>query len=138
MTTVSGEICTVDPDGLVARLRCLAGAPRRRGGDRKSLYLSTAAALRQSAASCARYNRPMERALLRGATAARFLARYWQQRPLLIRRAIDGFRGILSWRESIGLALRGDCVARLAGREGGHSTLPHGPVRRRDFTALPQ
>ncbi len=80
----------------------------------------------------------MERALLRGATAARFFARYWQQRPLLIRRAIDGFRGILSWRESIGLAMRDDVESRLVVRERGRWTLVHGPFRRRDFRALPE
>ncbi len=80
----------------------------------------------------------MERALLRGATAARFLARYWQQRPLLIRRAIDSFRGILSWRESIGLAMRDDVESRLVVRERGRWTLVHGPFRRRDFRALPE
>ncbi len=80
----------------------------------------------------------MERALLRGATAARFLARYWQQRPLLIRRAVDGFRGLLSWRESTDLATRDDVESRLVVRERGGWTLVHGPFRRSDFRALPE
>ena len=79
----------------------------------------------------------MERALLRGATAARFLARYWQQRPLLIRRAVDGFQGLLSWRESTDLATRDDVESRLVVRERGGWTLVHGPFRRSDFRALP-
>jgi 50S ribosomal protein L16 3-hydroxylase len=80
----------------------------------------------------------MERALLRDATAARFLARYWQQRPLLIRRAMEGFRGILSWRESRELAMRDDVESRLVVRERGRWTLVHGPFRRGDLRALPE
>ncbi|TMH59416.1 MAG: cupin domain-containing protein, partial [Betaproteobacteria bacterium] len=72
----------------------------------------------------------MERALLRGATAARFLARYWQQRPLLIRRAVDGFQGLLSWRECTDLATRDDVESRLVVHERSGWTLVHGPFRR--------
>ena len=80
----------------------------------------------------------MERALLRGATAARFLARYWQQRPLLIRRAVDGFQGLLSWRECTDLATRDDVESRLVVHERSGWTLVHGPFRRSDFRALPE
>ncbi|HEX8010988.1 MAG TPA: cupin domain-containing protein [Casimicrobiaceae bacterium] len=80
----------------------------------------------------------MERALLGGATAARFLARYWQRRPLLIRRAIPGFRGLLSWRELVALAARDDVETRLVVRERGRWKLAHGPFRSRDLRALPE
>ncbi|TMG86070.1 MAG: cupin domain-containing protein [Betaproteobacteria bacterium] len=80
----------------------------------------------------------MERALLGGATAARFLSRYWQQRALLIRRAIPEFRDILSRWELIALATRDDVESRLVVRERGRWTLAHGPFRRRDFRALPE
>jgi 50S ribosomal protein L16 3-hydroxylase len=80
----------------------------------------------------------MESALLGGATAARFLARYWQRRPLLIRRAIPGFRGVLSWRELVALAARDDVETRLVVREGGRWALEHGPFRARDLRALPE
>ena len=110
-------------------------APARRS---QILYLSLATAPPPERATGARYNRPMERALLRGATAARFLARYWQQRPLLIRRAVDGFQGLLSWRESTDLATRDDVESRLVVRERGGWTLVHGPFRRSDFRALPE
>jgi len=84
-----------------------------------------------------RYNRSVERALLRGATAARFLRRNWQKRPLLIRQAIAQFRGILSLRELFALAVRDDVESRLIVRERNAWTLVHGPFRRSDFRMLP-
>ncbi len=87
--------------------------------------------------SGARYNPPMRRALMGGATATRFLSRYWQKRPLLVRQAIPGFRSILSWKELVSLAARDDVESRLVLRDRGRWTLEHGPFRRRDLTALP-
>jgi 50S ribosomal protein L16 3-hydroxylase len=80
----------------------------------------------------------MESALLGGATRERFLQRYWQKRPLLIRQAIAGFRGLLSTRELFALAGRDDVESRLVLRERGRWSLVHGPFRRADFRALPQ
>jgi 50S ribosomal protein L16 3-hydroxylase len=85
-----------------------------------------------------RYNRSMDAALLGGATRGRFLQRYWQRRPLLIRRAIAGFRGLLSTRELFALAARDDVESRLVLRERGRWSLAHGPFRRGDFRALPK
>jgi 50S ribosomal protein L16 3-hydroxylase len=79
----------------------------------------------------------MEPAVLGGATA-RFLQRYWQQRPLLVRQAIAGFRGLLSTRELFALAGRDDIESRLVVRERARWTLAHGPFRRADFRALPE
>ena len=79
----------------------------------------------------------MERALLRGAGAARFLSRNWQKRPLLIPQAIAGFRGLLSLRELLALAGRDDVESRLIVRERNAWTLAHGPFRRSDFRTLP-
>ena len=107
---------------------------------RAALYCTPAAPIdRRSEAKSdgARYNRSMERALFRGADAARFLRRYWQKRPLLIRRAIADFRGILSPRELFALAARDDVESRLIVRERNGWTLAHGPFRRGDFRALP-
>jgi 50S ribosomal protein L16 3-hydroxylase len=84
-----------------------------------------------------RYNRPMQRALLGGGTAVRFLHRYWQKRPLLIRQAIPAFRGMLSWSELAELATRDDVESRLVVRERSRWTLTHGPFRRRDLRDLP-
>lgn len=85
-----------------------------------------------------RYNRAMDTALLGGATLRRFLRRYWQRRPLLIRQAISGFRGLLSTRELFALAGRDDVESRLVLRERGRWSIANGPFRRVDFRALPQ
>jgi 50S ribosomal protein L16 3-hydroxylase len=84
-----------------------------------------------------RYNRSMPCALLGGATAARFLSGYWQKRPLLIRQAIPGFRGLLSWKELKALALRDDVESRLVVRERGQWSLARGPFRDADLRGLP-
>lgn len=83
------------------------------------------------------YNRRMDPALLGGAPR-RFLRRYWQQRPLLIRQAMAGFRGLLSTRELFALAARDDVESRLVVRERGRWSLAHGPFRHADLRALPQ
>ena len=79
----------------------------------------------------------MRRALFGGAAAARFLSGYWQKRPLLVRQAIPGFRGLLSWEDLVALAVRDDVESRLVRRERGRWTLVHGPFRRGDLAALP-
>ena len=80
----------------------------------------------------------MEPALLGGTTPARFLQRYWQKQPLLIRQAIAGFQGLLSMRELFALAGRDDVESRLVLRERSRWTLAEGPFRRADFRALPE
>ncbi len=76
-------------------------------------------------------------ALLGGVTRGRFLQRYWQQRPLLIRQAIAGFRGLLSTSELFALAARDDVESRLVLRERGRWSLTYGPFRRSELRALP-
>jgi 50S ribosomal protein L16 3-hydroxylase len=80
----------------------------------------------------------MERALFAGSNAARFLARYWQKQPHLIRDALPGFRGLLSRDDLAGLANRDDVESRLVLRERGRWTLAHGPFSRRDLERLPE
>ena len=72
-----------------------------------------------------------------GAAATRFLARYWQKRPLLLRQAFPGLRSILSRDQLMALALRDDVESRLVTRERGAWTLTHGPFRRSHFRGLP-
>lgn len=79
----------------------------------------------------------MERALFDDVAAARFLDRYWQKRPLLVRSALAGFRGLLSWDDLVSLALRDDVESRLVLRHRGRWTLTHGPFRRRELQRLP-
>ena len=80
----------------------------------------------------------MERALLSGTAAARFLHRYWQKRPLLMRSAMPDFRSVASWNDLSALAMRDDVESRLVLRERGRWTLTHGPFRRSDLKSLPE
>jgi 50S ribosomal protein L16 3-hydroxylase len=75
-------------------------------------------------------------ALLAGMTARAFLARHWQKRPLLSRAAIEGFRGLVSPRELMGLACRDDAQSRVVVREGGAWLVHHGPFRPAFFRRL--
>lgn len=67
--------------------------------------------------------------------AARFLRRYWQRRPLLLRQAFPGFTPLLTRAQLFALAAREDVESRLIRREGRQWTLQHGPLPRR---ALPR
>jgi 50S ribosomal protein L16 3-hydroxylase len=51
--------------------------------------------------------------VLGGMSARAFLRDHWQKEPLLVRRAVPGFEGILGRRELLALATRGDAISRL-------------------------
>ena len=51
--------------------------------------------------------------LLGGLSPAAFLRAYWQKRPLLVRQAIPGFRGIVARDAFLALATRDDARSRL-------------------------
>jgi 50S ribosomal protein L16 3-hydroxylase len=72
--------------------------------------------------------------LLGGLTPARFLRRYWQKKPLVIRAALPGFEPLLSRAELFALAARKDVESRLVVRTGSRWTLAHGPIAK---SALP-
>jgi 50S ribosomal protein L16 3-hydroxylase len=74
---------------------------------------------------------------LGGLTPAAFLRRHWQKRSLLIRQAIDGFRGCLSTRELFALSGRDDVESRIVIRERAHWSTLDGPFRRSVFGNLP-
>jgi 50S ribosomal protein L16 3-hydroxylase len=76
-------------------------------------------------------------ALLGGRSPAAFLHRHWQKEPLLVRRAIPDFRGIVAAPELFALACRDDVESRLVVRERGRWSLAQGPFRRSDFNAMP-
>ena len=88
-----------------------------------------------------RYNRPMTdgaiNELLGGLSAAAFLRKYWQKRPLLVRQAVAGFRGFLSRSELFALAGRDDVESRLVTHARGQRTLTQGPFRATDLKRLP-
>lgn len=56
---------------------------------------------------------PATNAVLRGMSPQVFLRDYWQKRPLLIRQALPGFKGIIDRDSFIGLAEREDATSRL-------------------------
>lgn len=75
--------------------------------------------------------------LLGGLTAARFLRQYWQKKPLLVRRAVSDFQGLLTRAEIFALAARDDVESRLVMRAGGRWTLAQGPFRAAELKRLP-
>ena len=75
----------------------------------------------------------MEEALLGGLSPQAFLRRHWQKRPLVVRGALPGFRGVIEKRALFALASRTDIESRLVERRKGtfHVTYgPHAPSRR--------
>ncbi|MGB3934344.1 MAG: cupin domain-containing protein [Burkholderiales bacterium] len=86
----------------------------------------------------------MEEAPLGGLSPQVFLRRHWQKRPLLVRRALPGFRGAIGKSALFALAARNDVESRLVQRRGGRWAVTHGPLdrsslekaRTRDWTLL--
>ena len=70
-------------------------------------------------------------------SAATFLARYWQQRPLLIKNAFPAFVDPISPEELAGLACEDEVDARLVFTRKKTWELKSGPFGERDFTSLP-
>ena len=76
----------------------------------------------------------------------RFMSRYWQRRPLLVRAAFPGFQDPLSPPEVLALAADDAAQSRLVRRIGNKWSLEHGPISaarlkqlpRRDWTVLVQ
>ena len=70
----------------------------------------------------------MEEALLGGLSPQVFLRHHWQKRPLLVRRALPGFRGVIEKRALFALAANRDIESRLVERRGKHWQVTHGPL----------
>src|SRR5450830_216046 len=82
-------------------------------------------------------NQPLQ--LLGGLSAAVFMKRHWQKKPLLVRQAIPGFKPLLDRGELFDLAAREDVQARLVIQEPGEKPgwrLKNGPFERRALPAL--
>lgn len=75
--------------------------------------------------------------LLGGLSAAEFMRRYWQRKPLLIRQAIPGFKPPLSIAQIKKLARRDDVESRLIWREQGAWQMEDGPFARLPKAAEP-
>ena len=76
-------------------------------------------------------SRPLS--LLGGMDADVFLRDYWQQKPLLVRKAIAEFRAPLSKREVLALARRDEAESRLITRSGAKWQIEHGPFSTTSF-----
>lgn len=61
----------------------------------------------------------------------KFLRRYWQRKPLLLRQAFPGFKPLLTRAQLFALAARDDVESRLVQRSGRDWRLEHGPLPRR-------
>ena len=74
--------------------------------------------------------------LLGGLTVNEFLRDYWQKKPLLVRQAVPGFKGLLDPQQLIGLACRDDAQARLVTFQRKQWKLRHEPFEPEDFEGL--
>ncbi len=79
----------------------------------------------------------MRIALLGGLDLETFLRRYWQKRPLLVRAALPGFRGLATPVALRALAARDDVESRIVARSGGRWRVAHGPFPARTWRGAP-
>lgn len=80
-----------------------------------------------------RYNQMMDKHLLAGLSATRFLREYWQKKPLLVRNAVPGFAGLIEPDALIALACADDVQARLIRQKKQGWELQHGPFSKAEF-----
>ena len=73
------------------------------------------------------------RPLLGDLSPAQFMRRHWQKKPLLVRRAIPGFKPLLSRAGLFALAGKEDVESRLIRKSGQGWTMQSGPFGRRGF-----
>ena len=81
--------------------------------------------------------------LLGGLTPAEFLATRWQNKPLLVRQALPGFRGFLTPADLCRLAEKRDLVSRTVVTTDDHRPtkrfrLHHGPFKKLDAAKQPK
>lgn len=67
-----------------------------------------------------------------------FLANYWQQKPLLVKNALPGFKPTLAADELAALACEELSSSRIIEQEGQQWRLRQGPFSEKDFLALPE
>jgi len=79
-------------------------------------------------------HRPM--ALLGGLSAAEFMRRHWQKKPLLVRAACPGAMPAVDRSRLFALAARDDVESRLVVRAGARWSLRPGPIARRALPTL--
>lgn len=74
--------------------------------------------------------------LLGGLTISEFLRDYWQKKPLLIRQALPGFKGLLDEQQLMDLSCNEDAQARLVTQHRGKFDLQAGPFVPEDYASL--
>ncbi|MDP2248659.1 MAG: cupin domain-containing protein, partial [Nitrosomonadales bacterium] len=79
-----------------------------------------------------------QKVLLGGISPKQFLKAYWQKKPLLIRQAIPGFKGILDANELAGMACEDDVQSRIVRYSRGKWQLEDGPFAEERFAKLPK
>ncbi|MEJ8822391.1 cupin domain-containing protein [Variovorax humicola] len=77
-------------------------------------------------------------ALLGGLSAAQFMQRHWQKKPLLVRQAVPDMKAPISRGGLFELAARDDVESRLIRHADKGWTLRHGPFARRSIPAATQ
>ncbi len=75
-------------------------------------------------------------ALLGGLTVNEFLRDYWQKKPLLVRQAVPGFKGLLNPQQLIQLSCLEDAQARLVKQSRDKWQLAHGPFESAEMAKL--
>ncbi|MGB5832595.1 MAG: cupin domain-containing protein [Thiohalocapsa sp.] len=76
----------------------------------------------------------------KGIDAARFMADFWQQKPLLMRQALPALHTPVDADDLAGLACEPDVESRLIRQQGprGRWQVDHGPFDASDFASLPE
>ena len=78
------------------------------------------------------------RTMLGGLSAAQFMRRHWQKKPLLIRGAFPGFQPVLSRQELFAMAAVETVESRLIVHQATGWRLKHGPLSRTSLPPLKQ
>jgi 50S ribosomal protein L16 3-hydroxylase len=76
--------------------------------------------------------------LLGGLSIDEFLRDYWQKKPLLIRQAVPGFKGLLTPKQLLALACDDNAQARLVTQNNGKFGLKCAPFTPSDFKNFPK
>src|SRR5258708_16847084 len=79
----------------------------------------------------------MRMQLLGGLSGEEFLSQFWQKKPLLVRNAITGFKGVVQAPELLALSLRDAVESRLVCRRRGACHMQQGPFSRTQIARLP-
>src|SRR2546423_4483648 len=80
----------------------------------------------------------MRMQLLGGLSGEKFLSKFWQKKPLLVRNAITDFKGVVQAPELLALSLQHDIESRLVYRRRGAWHLEQGPFSRTQIARLPK